>query len=1741
MSNNKTYRIRTDINSSEPFYLNVNLNQDYNLFEILSLKIGSENFYRMYTSSYGCIAGRVLANDALGIPNAKISVFIPTEETDEIDPVLRGLYPYETILDKNEDNIRYNVLPDEAVSVCHQPVGSIPNKRLVLDDDNVLEIFDKYYKYTTVTNDAGDYMLFGIPVGTQTVHVDLDLSDIGDLSQRPIDMMYKGYDVSQFESTSMFKGGTDIDTLTQIISQDTQVEVKPFWGDETTGEVSITRNDVNIHYKFEPTCIFMGSIITDSGTVGFSKKCVPSNEMGNMDQLVGEAGTIEMIRRTPQNNVESLVIQGTRLIDGSGVWCYQIPMNLDYIGTDEYGNRVATNDVNKGVPTRTRVRFRISLNEETNAFGNLHVTKVLVPNNPSSTTAIDYAFGENTLDNEESFKDLFVNNVYTVKSYIPRIQKGNGQRSLKFSGIKNITKNNGNNQIPYNNMRVNITFMFILQCAIVKILIWIIGVLNKFYSSGFWYGLWNVLYAIRWLPSVKKELASEDQLGESGDKPVQCITLGDGMCPDMEGWYFAPNCGTTDRKFKWKSTSERKSSLKRTASGLNEDIASEPKDKESVDGQNGETNSEGVCVTAALDYLLQCVEINLAMEYGVVQFDFYNDWLNGVIYLPKWFGEIKPKKNFLFGLIKIKEKTLACMDDNVKNKRYLTQQCALTYSKNGETYNKITTPKGCTSDKRQKCHKAKGRKKIKILGKENGGVVHRVETSRMDYVHYLRPCESYYDEGKEKTVILFATDLVLLGSVNQFNRYGIPLVFGGLSHSSYKFPSLIVSTNLSEESSIYNACSNGGSSAKVSNLTTNGFVQNGEEVEDVEEYRISEFAGVDWGVQEAPGLGKDNLQHLYYPSGHFLGISCTETETNIKTCVNLSRVCEIGVNFSQYSEINSGDKTIRYSPNGIITGRELDGNDYRRIFATLNFNNLKTRESIERTLTREYDFITNLSYGFDGVLNNLTNNSSYKSGVKLYKMTSQTPSNDYTYGTSFEMLDADYVKFRFGKDTDTEKYFLMTIDESQRSFPVYRNSYYFYFGIKNGNTAYDKLVNDYYSVCTNSANSNPNIETKVLANNGICDTKVGIADVSINNLSSMYTIFLEKITNIGTLDETHCAIKLGWKSSDNKIIAVDVCDDADFHQICEGIRGANSYCINTTKGTFDVSHAYMDYGTPGIYKNFEIHNLEEAMYILHIRMLNDNVDRTSEFTIKKLTVLEDESTREYFSNIFSVNFENGIVDNAVRTEENTDVTDETEYIGGYIYVGLPSNGGNDISNINIIAINSEGNTELVCTSEGWTNGCYTKPTEWSGAVRAVMSSDKTKVTAWQFFVPSGDTSYYVRATYNCGQGDANPQVISEYYYTVEFGPLALDYYFTDELMSGRILRKTLTNTINLLSIEVSTNLGMKEWYLNPAITGITSGNTREDFEHLAMLESAIIYEQSLFDVVSNEIRIDVVPTLDENYEPTVGIAYTDSTQTTVMEGFFVKNEDNTTSPILQYIASHEDGEKMTDYYDVYPLLSSDNVLNGCLYKVSILMLPSGTAYVTATINLKDENGNNVKKFGPVTMEPDVYEYYNISFSGYPYENEDIVVNISITCKTNTTFYEVPFYYLSYPTVEHYETIENPKIDFQFMKNEGLIDDTSSVDFRGPEITKMGNKTIVINPSNSNVENIKNEDIDNNNLPFKNLLLPTTLVVTKNNKLTTDNSFENYTKKLSDLGYTFDFQDTGGAQVFSNFDVKINLK
>jgi hypothetical protein len=436
---NKSYRIRTQIgNETEFVNIDENLIQDYDTFEILSVKVNSKDAYRLHNSKHGIVVGRVLANNGFGIPNAKISIFIKTDGNESGDIAI--LYPFETTVSEDRNGVKYNLLPNEKVDGCHQVVGTFPSKRYALDNDVILEVFDKYYKFTTKTNNSGDYLICGVPVGAHTLHMDLDLSDCGLLSQRPRDFVYKGYTIEQFETPTKFKGGTDYENLSQIFRQDQVVNVKPFWGNESLGEsIGITRADINVNFKFEPTCVFMGSIFSDNASNGFSRKCIATDHMGDMDELVTGEGKIEMIRKTPGGKIEEFSIKGNKLIDANGVWCYQIPMNLDYMVTDEYGNMVPTDNPEKGIPTRASVRFRISMEDHEENTENFFRGKVLVPHNPQNTFPYghenyDYEFGTYTRD--ESFRDLFLNNVYSVKSYIPRIQKNKNPKNEKFSGIK---------------------------------------------------------------------------------------------------------------------------------------------------------------------------------------------------------------------------------------------------------------------------------------------------------------------------------------------------------------------------------------------------------------------------------------------------------------------------------------------------------------------------------------------------------------------------------------------------------------------------------------------------------------------------------------------------------------------------------------------------------------------------------------------------------------------------------------------------------------------------------------------------------------------------------------------------------------------------------------------------------------------------------------------------------------------------------------------------------------------------------------------------------------------------------------------------------------------------------------------------------------------------------------------------------------------------------------------------------
>ncbi len=364
---NKSIRIRTEPGQDKN--INFELNQDFDFLEILSLKISQDDLYNTFCSSYGVVVGRVIANGGFGVPNAKVSIFIPISSDDEKNNLIKELYPYKLTSSKNNNGYRYNLFLNDVTCSINTSIGTFPKKEDVINNDIQLEIFEKYYKYTTRTNEAGDYILFGVPTGQQIVHSDVDISDIGVLSLRPYELIEQGFSEKLFESNTKFRASSNLEDLPQIKSQDKGVDVIPFWGDTDRCDFGMTRVDFDIGIDIIPSSIFMGSVFTDTKKNALSKRCNPKNDMGRQCELDTRAGSIDILRVMYDERENPIEIQeftpkaGKDLIDDDGTYAFSLPMYYDKVVTDEFGNLVSSSDPEKGVPTKGKYRFKLKFNE----------------------------------------------------------------------------------------------------------------------------------------------------------------------------------------------------------------------------------------------------------------------------------------------------------------------------------------------------------------------------------------------------------------------------------------------------------------------------------------------------------------------------------------------------------------------------------------------------------------------------------------------------------------------------------------------------------------------------------------------------------------------------------------------------------------------------------------------------------------------------------------------------------------------------------------------------------------------------------------------------------------------------------------------------------------------------------------------------------------------------------------------------------------------------------------------------------------------------------------------------------------------------------------------------------------------------------------------------------------------------------------------------------------------------------
>jgi hypothetical protein len=493
------HRISTNIGEDQ--LVTVELNQDYDFLEILSLKFTQQDVYASVCADYGVVCGRITANNGLGIPNARVSIFIPLSDSDSEDPVISKLYPYTSVDMRNDENYRYNLLPARKQHGGHIPTGTFPDQTEILTREEVLEVYEKYYKYTVRTNDAGDFMIWGVPVGEQNIHVDVDLSDISCFSFRPDDFIRKGAGVDDFKSTYEFKSSSDIDSLPQIVSFDKSLTVYPFWGNQDLCELGISRVDFDLSslgIKIEPMAYFIGSVYSDSDNVAVGKGCGPSNRMGEKCSLTTGAATIEAIRFTnKKDTLNRPILEEFDLkedVDEDGSFVMNLPMNTEYLYTNEFGENEITNDPNKGVPTAACYRFRITM-KDTQTGGRHSKASYLVPNireYSNENQDLSYNFSLNWEDyptgatnnnvifsnQQGSFypKDYFFrltyNKVYTLSSFMGSYFSSNGLGTHTYLGIKEIVPKKEDDcessvvTPPANWGKMNINFAILLAITI---------------------------------------------------------------------------------------------------------------------------------------------------------------------------------------------------------------------------------------------------------------------------------------------------------------------------------------------------------------------------------------------------------------------------------------------------------------------------------------------------------------------------------------------------------------------------------------------------------------------------------------------------------------------------------------------------------------------------------------------------------------------------------------------------------------------------------------------------------------------------------------------------------------------------------------------------------------------------------------------------------------------------------------------------------------------------------------------------------------------------------------------------------------------------------------------------------------------------------------------------------------------------------------------------------------------------
>lgn len=226
-----SYVIFEDV-EDEDLYVNIFLNRTIDSLDTLNIYNIPINEIPKQESKTGVVFGKLEAiqkildvnGKKIRIPlrNVPIAVFNPSED-----------FPTISSLDQDANRIRLNIKENIFVGNYFNKESKQTDFNFLNDTSEIDKIPDKY-KYSSTTNENGEFIIFNVPVGTQTLMYEVDLLKQG-LTHDEIALNFFPYPVED---------DPNVDSIPQYSFRQFPIEVVPAWGDFQTGYTQVNISTV---------------------------------------------------------------------------------------------------------------------------------------------------------------------------------------------------------------------------------------------------------------------------------------------------------------------------------------------------------------------------------------------------------------------------------------------------------------------------------------------------------------------------------------------------------------------------------------------------------------------------------------------------------------------------------------------------------------------------------------------------------------------------------------------------------------------------------------------------------------------------------------------------------------------------------------------------------------------------------------------------------------------------------------------------------------------------------------------------------------------------------------------------------------------------------------------------------------------------------------------------------------------------------------------------------------------------------------------------------------------------------------------------------------------------------------------------------------------------------------------------------------------------------------------------------